>query len=229
VKLKQTEGVFTLDCFGPSVLAAFSGRQFGESKRELFLSELGITPEKFIRPKQVHGAAVLTVDPFTNPSIPFEADAIVTTEQGRAVGIITADCVPIFIYDPKTRSAGLVHAGWRGIHAGIIAKTLQSLQKLGVKSNSLQAAFGPAIRVCCYEVGSEFAGFFPRFYSKPAPGKVNGCMNLIAEATAQLIEAGLSPQNIFDSGFCTSCQNHSFFSARKEKTPERILSVIQLI
>ncbi|HEY5728388.1 MAG TPA: polyphenol oxidase family protein [Acidimicrobiia bacterium] len=111
-------------------------------------------PEGVAVPNQVHGSGVLVV---TAPGRHGEADALVTTTPGVGVGVATADCVPVVI--EGAGFAAVVHAGWRGIVAGVVEATLDRISSLGLTAEC--AAIGPAIGPCCYEVGPEVAERFP--------------------------------------------------------------------
>ena len=225
---QQIPGVYPVSFSSRPVTAAFSGREFPAAKRNSFLNQIQIEPEKIQWVRQVHGAGIILADA-ENPIDPMpEADGLIVNSPGMALGILTADCVPVFFWDPMQEVAGLAHAGWRGLKAGIISKIVQRLrQEFESKPSTLQVALGPAIRSCCYEVGEEFKEFFPDFYIQSmVPGK--GHVDLLGAAKAELTAAGVPAPLIWDSGICTSCQNARFFSARKEKTLERIASVIQL-
>ena len=109
----------------------------------------------------------------------------------------------------------------------ILAKTIRLMCKeFKGRPEYLQVAFGPAIRSCCYEVGSEFKHFFSgglierdgRYY-----------LDLLGINKRQILDSGVKEANIFDSGICTFCKNEDFFSYRKEgKSCGRIMSVIML-
>src|SRR5581483_4626515 len=107
---------------------------------------LRFSPERLHQVEQVHGDRVV-VTPVARTE---KADALVATKGGDAVGVRVADCVPILLADPKTGAVAAVHAGWRGIVAGVIARTLERI------SPSI-AAIGPCIGPCCFEVGLDVA------------------------------------------------------------------------
>jgi len=103
--------------------------------------------------RQVHGARVATV---TRVGAPVEADALATATPGLVVGVVTADCVPVLLLDRARRIAAAVHAGWRGTAAGILAAAVAHLAaEFGTAASALEAAIGPAIAGCCYEVGTD--------------------------------------------------------------------------
>jgi YfiH family protein len=116
------------------------------------------TPLLVATARQVHGATTVTA---TRPGAGPEADALATTTPGIAVGVVTADCVPVLLVDPSRRVAAAVHAGWRGAAAGILGAAVAHLaQQFGTGPAAVEAAIGPAIAGCCYEVGAEVADAF---------------------------------------------------------------------
>jgi YfiH family protein len=122
---------------------------------ERVLAPLGVRLP-LTRPRQVHGAVVLVVDDVT-PT--FEADAVVSTRPGIAVGIVTADCAPVLLRDRGGRSVAAVHAGWRGAAAGVLENALAALKsRAGVDTHDVEAVIGPAAGGCCYEVGADVHG-----------------------------------------------------------------------
>lgn len=223
------DGAYRIDSFGGGVVAGFSGRVFDNSRRKEFLAELGLDPEDLLMVKQVHGNKVIAADGLDPKLEEKPADGLVTDRKGIVLGVRTADCVPVFFHDPVRKAVGIAHGGWRGIKEGILERMLAMFSfRFRVRAQNLKVAFGPSIRTCCYEVGSEFKGYFPDFY-RPRTG-VKGNVNLIAAARRQLITWGVRPENIYDTQLCTVCRNDLFYSHRVEKqTPERILNVISLV
>ena len=223
----STTGVLTVSCLGSDVLAACSDRRFKNCDRENFLRLLGLRQKDLVLVHQVHGARVLVVGSDSVPSDREPADGLLTRSPGLILGIRTADCVPVFLWHPQRRVAGVIHVGWKGLRSGILKQAFQLLDSsFSSDPAAIQIAFGPAIRLCCYEVGAEFQNYFPRFYRKVTDQR--GYADLPGAARAELLTLGVKEVHIFDTGICTSCQNATFFSARKEKTEERILSVIQI-
>ncbi len=163
--------------------------------------------------RQVHGARVRVVtDPGERRTVA-AADAALTAVPGLALAVRTADCLPVFLWDPVRRMIGVAHAGWRGTASGVTAALVRAFVEAGcAATGSLTAAFGPAVRSCCYEVGPEVAAVFPgdvRFGRK-------GCrLDLAAANRRQLEAAGVAPDRIHDCGVCTCC-DHRFFSFRRE-------------
>jgi hypothetical protein len=85
---------------------------------------------------------------------------MVTTNEGVALGVTTADCAPILFADAKARVIGAAHAGWKGALTGILESTIDAMEKLGAERGGMVAAIGPLIRQSSYEVGSEFVDRF---------------------------------------------------------------------
>ncbi|MBI3306989.1 MAG: peptidoglycan editing factor PgeF [Candidatus Omnitrophica bacterium] len=229
-------GIYTLDVFGPEVVVAFSGREFPNARRHDFLKSIGVDSENLVTLQQIHSANLVMVNPEMKGEKLFQADGMLTEVSQKALGILTADCVPVFFWDPEKKAAAMVHAGWRGTYQEISTKMLQALrQNFACRNASIQVALGPSIRRCCYQVGSEFGEMFEGFYypsgEKLAGDKAaHGKMDLIGAIVDQLTGEGLPVQNIHDTGICTVCENDRFFSHRHEKgTENRILSIIQII
>lgn len=104
--------------------------------------------------KQVHGAAVLDA-PTRARCAEAEADAIVVREPGDTAGVRVADCAPILLADPRSGAVAAVHAGWRGVVAGVLRAAVERLAP--ARPAELVAALGPCIGACCFEVGDEVA------------------------------------------------------------------------
>lgn len=92
----------------------------------------------------------------------FEGDAIVTQERNIAIGVVTADCLPLILYDPHQKAVGVIHAGWRGLHAKIISATILKMKTIfNTTLSDLKIHLGPSASVCCYEVQPDFLSYFP--------------------------------------------------------------------
>ena len=115
--------------------------------------------------KQVHGTNVHIVEKAFTPDNRPEADALVTTRPGIALGILTADCAPVLLADPQAGVIGAAHAGWKGAVSGVLARTVETMESLGANRSNIIAAIGPSISPQNYEIGEEMAqtigGQFP--------------------------------------------------------------------
>jgi len=165
---------------------------------------LGVT---LVRPRQVHGGAVIVAGAATN-QLEAEADCIVTVSTGIAPTVLTADCLPIVIAT-KTAVAA-VHAGWRGLDSGVIANAVTKLREQG--GEVMNAAIGPGAGVCCYEVGDDL---HRRFNAHCQDFRRGRNLDLKAIARVQLMEAGVA--RIHDTEICTICGDPELtFSYRRE-------------
>ncbi len=139
--------------------------------------------------------------------------------------------------DPVTRSVAAIHAGLRGTVALIAGRAVEKLtHDFGSRPADLHVAFGPAIRVCCYEVGPEvlaqFVSIFPEMQAaselKPNPERF-GHLDLVEANRRVLLSAGVPGGNIYDSGLCTFCVPEEFYSYRREpKEPGRLFLLWRL-
>jgi hypothetical protein len=167
---------------------------------------------------QVHGNDVQVLD----GSAPPRCDGLMTDEAGAGVAVASADCVPLLLWAPKANAVAAVHAGWRGTLAGIASRAVSRLEEVfGAEKNDIRAAVGPAIRVCCYEVGDEVIASFAESgrdierISRPGP-RGRRHLGLVEENRAQLVSSGVPGEQIDDCGLCTFCENDRFYSFRRE-------------
>lgn len=154
---------------------------------------------------QVHGNRVVEAG-----VAPTDADALWTATLGTAVGIKTADCVPLLLEDEARRRVAAVHAGWRGALAEI---PLRALEALGSEGRDVRAAIGPHIRACCYAVGDDLAQRFAQRFGASVAVHRDGrvFLDLSMAVRAQLEEYGVRQVDEVER-LCTSCDTrfHSF-------------------
>lgn len=154
-----------------------------------------------------------------------ETDALITNEKEVCLMILTADCVPVLLYDPEKQVIAAIHAGWRGSVAGITAKTITSMQNTyGCSPRSILAAIAPSIGPCCFEVGEEVVQIFRENSSDVrgivSDGKQKGKYNIDLWETnrRQLLTAGVLSANMEVARLCTFCHPGQFFSYRHSGT-----------
>jgi YfiH family protein len=167
------------------------------------------------------------------PSEPFrfeEGDAMVTDIPGTAIGIRTADCLPILVGEPVTGAVAAIHCGWRSLASGLAGKGIRALLSLTrSKSENLVAAFGPSIGQCCYEVGVEVKEAFSQEQESEGLFEVRGgnlYLDLAAGAKTQLLAEGMAPDTVEEIVGCTSCDGELFYSYRGGDDEERMVSWI---
>lgn len=231
----------------PGVIADFSRRSHGNTSlcygptenslasRRDFLETHGIDYRDLVCAKQIHASTVKYVHnddkgkgALSDADSTADTDAFITDKKGLPLAIFTADCLSIFLYDPKSRSIGLIHSGWRSSKEFIAVKAVNLMQKeFGAQTQDIYAGLGPAMRACCYEVGREFQKIFPRDLTDRG-GRFY--LDLAGVNKKQLLSSGVEDKNIFDTKICTVCRNDEFFSFRKEGSKcGRIMSVAMLV
>jgi YfiH family protein len=187
--------------------------------RGLLAGAFGL-PEAPLTVTQVHGCGVHAAAGYLPGRGP-EADVIVTGAKGVAIGVLTADCLPVILYDPVRRAAATVHAGWRGTVKGVCLKAVEALEKtFGTDPADVVAALGPRIGRCCYGVGDEVLEAFRGAFGRVDDYLVSDAGGLrldLARANAdQLRSAGLSRGMVSTEAPCTSCNRGLFFSYRRD-------------
>ncbi|MBP9691195.1 peptidoglycan editing factor PgeF [Candidatus Woesebacteria bacterium] len=181
------------------------------------LQEDGISYKRIIKPRQTHGTHVeiVSVASSENPM----ADGLVTKSSEVVLTVLTADCVPIMYYDPKSSVIGISHGGWKGTLDKIPQKVIESMQSLGSKVQNIRVSIGPSIGSCCYEIyGERKTLFLERFSSAVFAEKSDNTYLDLQDANREsLLETGILPQNIELITTCTSCSDASFFSFHRDK------------
>ena len=177
--------------------------------------------------KQVHSDVSLYADGSLVGRIG-EGDALLTDVPGAVVGVRTADCVPILITDVSKRTVAAVHAGWRGTVQAIAAKAVVAMAaRFASDPRDMQAAIGPAIGACCYEVGPDVASQFKNLLPERTGPEERAHLDLPEANHRQLLSAGLPPDRIYLCGLCTACLKGEFFSWRRDRQKhERMVSAI---
>lgn len=166
--------------------------------------------------RQVHGTAILRAGAETRgagwdspATVVPDADALWTDEPDVGLVVLTADCVPILLADPGRRRIAVVHAGWRGLVAGMVEEAVAAVGSPG----SLAAFIGPAIGPCCYEVGDDVAGPASERLGDVVRRKGDRThLDLWRGASTALARAGV--REIWPAALCTRCEPDRFYSHR---------------
>jgi polyphenol oxidase len=189
------------------------------ANRERLAAALGLEPSRIPIGLQVHGAelafhaAPQDPSPFARPgSKTPEVDGHVITEPGLAALVFTADCLPVALAGPG--GVAMLHCGWRGLAAGIVARGAETI-------GATEAAIGPGIGPCCYEVGPEvFEAFSPILEADGPESRARvdvsarRRLDLAEVARRLLLRAGV--QRVQSADLCTSCESELFFSHRRD-------------
>ncbi len=191
-----------------------------ENRRRL-AAALAITPQQLFFPAQTHSINVQLVDSKTHSDDLGNTDALITHTPGLCISVMSADCVPVLLYDPVKKAVAAIHAGWRGTVGKIVTETVAAMQNhFGTNPADLIAGIGPSICPQVYEVGPEVVEAVADAFGATDGLVANinetgkGFMDLWAANKRQLLELGTQPDNIEVAGICTYGQHNHFFSAR---------------
>ena len=186
------------------------------------------------RNSQIHSSIVNKIDE-KNIGQRIDGDALISNVKEVPLLILTADCVPVVIIDPKNKAVGVAHAGWRGTYDKICKNTTDEMIK-NYKSNpeDLICVIGPSIGPCCYEVSKDLVEKFNTNLANHAgefdiikDDKYFLDLWKINELT--LKDCNVKDENIINLQICTNCNHDKFYSYRKHnKTPKRIGTMIQI-
>ncbi len=205
-----------LENLASALLREVAGARHGFSP---FASPPPAFSSSFWRPKQVHGARVIyaqhSLHDVTLPDGNTEADAALSTPGRPAIGVVTADCVPVLLAAGKAEAVAAVHAGWRGQVAGVLEAAVAALREAAPDAR-IVAAIGPAADRCCYEVGPEVLEALapaPELVTPTRPGHARIALRALAKR--RLEAAGLAPCDIETLGPCTIC-SESWPSYRRQ-------------
>lgn len=232
------------------LLVAFTGREGGVSSgpfsslnlsynvgddrhavsanRRRVSESLGIPLEAWILPQQVHGRSIAVTGQLEmgrgaedHASGMPRTDGLVTVLRGVAIGVLTADCLPVAMVAPSGPGVSVAHAGWRGVLAGIVATAARKLAECTDSPLAELLVFiGPHIGPCCMETDSDVADRFLRTFGQKVIRPSVGGKSLIDLESAvelQLCAAGIEKKNIFGAGACTLC-GRGYFSHRASST-----------
>lgn len=210
----------------------------GVANRRRLAKAVGFDIDLLTTPEQTHsnnigivttcnmGCGAIDID----SRIP-NTDALITNVPNVCIMILTADCVPILLYDPNKQAVAAIHAGWRGSANGIVAKTVEQMTICyGTNPSDIIAAIGPCIGKCCFEVGDEVVEQFAHQPSTiiSVPHSAKKHIDIQLSNKLWLLDSGVSESNIELANCCTKCSGGEFFSHRHNQTLGRIGSGIVL-
>jgi len=201
------------------------------SKNKKIIAETsGFDPSRLILLDQMHQDQILLLkEPFVTPSSPLEYDALITNCPNTFLGILTADCLPIFAVDQEKKVIAAIHAGRQGTALRITAKALRKMkEEFGCRSKDLLIAMGPSIGPFCYEIDEKvFQQEWKPFSASGGAGK--WMVDLAQINIGQMKREGIEEDQISWINLCTHCHGDLFFSYRKEGRTGRQLSFIGMV
>ena len=159
-----------------------------------------------------------------------DCDALITNVPNTMLTILTADCVPILLFDPVNKVVAAAHAGWKGTELQIVKKTVEKMQEVfNSDPKEIVAGIAPSIGKCCYEVDWNVAQHFEKIGDAYTQYGEKYMLDLPHINKTQLLEVGLKEENIELSNVCTACEVENYFSYRKERgCSGRFMSMIGL-
>ena len=194
-----------------------------------------INQKKLFLMYQTHSNKVIIINKKNQNSKKFNSDALITKMKGVALGVVTADCVPIFLYDVKNKIIGCIHAGWKGASSGVIENTVKKFRKLNSK-NKIIASIGPCIGKNSYEVDDNF---YKRFLSKTKENSVyfskkknkKKLFNLRKYVDNKLVKLNIKVDHVNHDTFKEKSKFFSYRRSQKlgEKDYGRCISIISLV
>lgn len=212
----------------PQIIASISERSDGSmvwwnripvdkairKNRDQYFKRLGIDPGRVVTGGITHGTRVAVIGEQEAGKYLLNTDALITNVPNLFLTITAADCMPVFCYDPMTRSLGIAHAGWRGLVGGVLENVIQGFRhSYGSQPKNLLIVIGPHIRSCHYEVADEVAAQFSNQNIERRNGRLFA--KLAAEAEMRLRKLGV--EHISANPACTYDDSERFYSARRDK------------
>ena len=196
--------------------------------RQKYFQKEGVESERVVVGGITHGTSVRSVGEAQAGQYLLDSDALITNASNLFLSIIAADCLPVFFYDPVSQSAGIAHAGWRGLAGGVLESTLDAL---AVAPEALLVWLGPAIGPAAFEVGPEVRAAFleahpsaeQAFVASRNPGRFMA--DLYRLARIRLAARGV--EAVYGGGFCTY-RDPRFYSYRREPRTGRFASLVWL-
>lgn len=208
------------------------------ARRESWLKAMGLNLDRLVCGVQVHGTKIALVEETAVGSGAYslngaitETDALITNKAGIILATFTADCIPVFVYDPVTPAIAIVHAGWRGTINGITTLAIRRMtDEFGTIPGNCLVAIGPSICGACFRVDRQLAERFGRIHAQTVTeNEFESRVDLQAFIRSDLTGIGVSSDRIYQARLCTSCQPDHFFSYRADHgVTGRMMGIIAL-
>lgn len=191
-------------------------------------NKLGYDHNTLVHMKQIHSDIVKCVDSSDCYQTPPTCDALMTNKSQIPLMVMVADCSPLFFYDPICKAIAVVHAGRAGAFSNIVSKTVLGMKnEFSSKCEDIIVYIGPAIGVCCYEVGEEIYETYKESFGYAFTCKDGRWfLDVNSIIVKQLQEAGIKDENIENPKTCTSCTTQNYFSYRAEGKTGRFAGIL---
>ncbi len=203
---------------GSMLLPERSRSETTQRNRENFFRRQGFNASRVVSPLLVHANGVACVSEAHCGTTIRDVDGLITQSPDVFLTVTVADCLPVLFFAPKARTVGMVHAGWRGLAAHVIAAALDALQHAAhVQPSDVLAVVGPSIGPCHYEVGEDVAGRFRGYADAVHSRDGRFFLDLRTVALQQLLEHSVQRSSIDIDPACTF-EDTRFFSARRDRS-----------
>lgn len=166
---------------------------------------------------QIHRDECVTITSRDGLKRRYVGDALLTDRNDVLISVAVADCLPVFLVNPKRRIIGMIHAGWRGTLLGVASRTLEEAKRgFGGDPAEFTVLLGPCIRSCCYRISDDVAILFdPDCVNRSPDGQAR--LDLVRANLKQLADSGVKEDRIFATTVCTCCEQELLYSYRREK------------
>tara|TARA_Y100001935_G_scaffold104498_2_gene86727 strand:+ start:2998 stop:3681 length:684 start_codon:yes stop_codon:yes gene_type:complete len=194
--------------------------------KKSFIKSLNLNHSDIAVPIQTHSNNLRVVNEDSTYS---NTDGLINYGSNKILTLLTADCIPLFIYDKIKKNISLIHSGWRGLYTGIFFNAVDILFKVNNNIKDFKFVIGPSIKKCCYEVDIKvYSKFDKKFYTLKNDGKA--MLDLQSILLNQILSYGFFIRNVLIDPECTKCSYKKFFSYRREKEKSgRMLSIFNLM
>lgn len=222
------KGGISTGCYGEFNINAYCGdsTEAVNINRKALCKELQLAYNSLLIPHQTHGVEVRAIEqayftlPLATQTMLLDGvDALITSLPNICIGVSTADCIPVLLYDEKKHCAAAIHAGWRGTVKRIVKKTIIAMQKIyGTQPSDIFACIGPGISLKHFEVGNDVYEEFVRAgfaMSSISMRQEKWHLNLPKCNYLQLLACGVKKTNILNTDICTYEHVGEYFSARR--------------
>lgn len=197
--------------------------------RKMFFSKIKIDLANVVSAEAVHGNKIKVVNRQDAGKVIKNVDGLITDSKKVFLAVTVADCLPIYLFDSKTKVIGLLHAGWRGLEKNIIENAIKAMiKKFKVKLAHLEVWIGPYIKSCHYRVRNDLINKFSNYPEALIIKNNKYFIDLACIAKQKFIDTGVNNVNIKISLKCAHCLKDKYYSYRRDK-PKRLKAMVAYI
>lgn len=196
-------------------------RHLEKTNREKYFRKVGIDPDRVVTADLAHGAKIVCVSNEAAGTTIVGADGLMTNTTNLFLSATAADCFLVYFYDPVARVVGIVHAGWRGLLAGVVRSMVQTMiSNFRIDARNVLVGIGPGIRECHFEISPDDKIKYNAYSDFVLRRNDKIFVDLPGIIKTQLQEYMIPKEYIEDNGACTFCEEKEYFSYRRDKPKE---------